>query len=191
LRPETNCADYREPHGDWIRKELNKLDVHARAFLSRSPFVLIGTQDENTNGDVSPRGDRPGFVQALDDGALVIPDRPGNNRMDSFENILRNPAVGLIFVIPGVNETLRINGLGKLTADPGLFARLAVNGKPAVAVLVFTIRAVFMNCAKSFIRSRLWSPESWPARAEMPTLGQILRDQLALRKDSAKLDEFC
>lgn len=137
---------------------------------------------------MSPKGDRPGFVVALDDVTLAIPDRPGNNRLDSWENVLRNPAVGLIFLIPGMDETLRINGEGRLTADPVLCKLLAVEGKPALTVLVVKIGAVYMHCAKAFMRSRLWSPQTWPERAEMPTLGQILRDQLALSQSSQELD---
>ena len=181
-------ALYREPGDGAVRKELSKLDAHARNFLSKSPFVLIGTQDRENHADVSPKGDRPGFVVALDDVTLAIPDRPGNNRLDSWENVLRNPAVGLIFLIPGMDETLRINGEGRLTADPVLCKLLAVEGKPALTVLVVKIGAVYMHCAKAFMRSRLWSPQTWPERAEMPTLGQILRDQLALSQSSQELD---
>lgn len=183
-------AVYRKPHPDVLRKELRKLDGHARKFLGRSPFVLIGTQDEHGNADVSPKGDRPGFVAALDDFTVAIPDRPGNNRLDSWENVLVNPAVGLIFMIPGMNETLRINGEGRITADRTLCDQLAVEGKPAISALVVKIRGVYMHCAKAFIRSRLWTPETWPDRADMPTLGQILRDQLTLAESSADLDNM-
>jgi PPOX class probable FMN-dependent enzyme len=181
-------AIYRPPGDGAVRKELRQLDAHARNFLSRSPFVLIGTQDGEGNADVSPKGDRAGFVAALDDHTLAIPDRPGNNRLDSWDNVLSNPAVGLIFLIPGMNETLRINGEARLTADVELCGRLAVDGKPAITALVVKIRAVYMHCAKAFLRSELWAPGSWPDRATMPTLGQILRDQLALAQSSEDVD---
>ena len=181
-------ALYREPGEGAVRKELRRLDGHARNFLDRSPFVLIGTQDDAGNADVSPKGDRPGFVVALDDFTVAIPDRPGNNRLDSFENVLANPAVGLIFLIPGMNETLRINGEGRLTADRELCGKLSVEGKPALTALVVKVRAVYMHCAKAFMRSKLWAPETWSDRSEMPTLGQILRDQLALAESGEEID---
>ena len=181
-------AAYREPGDIPVRKEMRRLDAHARHFLELSPFVLIGTQDLDGHADVTPKGDRPGFAQALDDQTLIIPDRPGNNRLDTFENIVVNPAVGLLFVIPGMDETLRVNGEGRLTLDESLRERLAVDGKPALSVLVVKIGAVYMHCAKAFMRSKLWSPQTWPPRAEFPTLGQILSDQLALPQETAALD---
>ena len=181
-------ALYRSPGDGAVRKELKKLDAHGHKFLSKSPFVLIGTQDPHGHADVSPKGDRPGFAIALDDFTVAIPDRPGNNRLDSWENVVDNPAVGLLFLIPGMNETLRINGEGKLTADRELCERLAVDGKLAITVLVVKINAVYMHCAKAFMRSQLWEPASWPDRSEMPSLGQILRDQLALADRVEELD---
>jgi PPOX class probable FMN-dependent enzyme len=182
-------AVYREPGDLPVRKEMRALDAHARHFLSKSPFVLIGTQDRDGDADVTPKGDRPGFAQPLDDFTLVIPDRPGNNRLDTWENVLVNPAVGLLFLIPGMDETLRVNGEGRLTFDEDLRHRLAVDGKPALSVLVVQISAVYLHCAKAFMRSKLWSAESWPQRSEFPTLGEIIRDQLALAQESAALDE--
>ena len=179
---------YRPPGDGAVRKELRQLDPHARRFLERSPFVLIGTQDREGHADVSPKGDRAGFCVALDDRTVAIPDRPGNNRLDSFENVMVNPAVGLLFLIPGMNETLRINGEGRLTADRALCERLAVEGKPALTTLIVEIGAIYMHCAKASMRSALWAPESWPDRAEMPTLGQILRDQLALPQSREEVD---
>lgn len=179
---------YRQPSDGAVRKELRRLDGHARTFLSKSPFVVIGSQDKQGNGDVTPRGDRPGFVAVLDDTTIAIPDRPGNNRLDTWENVVQNPAVGLLFLIPGMNETLRINGRGRLTADPDLCARFEVKSRPAIAVLVVEIDAVYMHCAKAFMRSELWKPETWPDRGEMPTLGQIISDQLALSESGEDID---
>ena len=181
-------ALYGTPHDVAIRKQMARLDPHAKGFLARSPFVMIGSQDREGHADVTPKGDRPGFVQVLDDTTLAIPDRPGNNRLDTWQNVVDNPAVGLLFMIPGMNETLRINGTGRLTADADLCARLGMNGRPARAVLVVAVAEVYMHCAKAYIRSELWKPETWPDRADLPTLGEILRDQLAMAETPEALD---
>lgn len=173
-----------------IRKELRALDAHSKNFLAKSPFVLIGSCDGQGNADVTPKGDKPGFVAVLDDHTLAIPDRPGNNRLDTLENILRDPAVGLLFLIPGMNETLRVNGQARITTDEALRTRLAVDGRLPATVIVVKVLACYMHCAKAFMRSELWKPEGWPARAEMPTLGQILKDQLALPQPARETDEW-
>ena len=179
---------YRAPGDGAVKKELRRLDHHARSFLARSPFVLVGSSDDKGNADVTPKGDKPGFVAVLDDNTIAIPDRPGNNRLDTLENVIVNPAVGLLFLIPGMNETLRINGEARLTADPVLREQLAAEGKPPVTVLVVAIKAVYMHCAKAFMRSELWAPGTWPDRASLPTLGRMLRDQLALAENAEALD---
>jgi PPOX class probable FMN-dependent enzyme len=180
---------YKAVHDVAVKKELRFLDAHARNFLSKSPFVLIGSQDDDGNADVTPKGDRPGFVAVLDDVTIAIPDRPGNNRLDTFENIVANPAVGLLFLIPGMNETLRINGEGRITADAGLREKLAVDGREPATVLVVKVKAVYMHCAKAFMRSELWKPETWQPREDMPTLGAILRDHAALAETVSELDD--
>ena len=176
------CKIYKtpEPTAGSMRKELRALDGHCRSFIAKSPFVLIGSSDGAGNADVTPKGDRPGFASVLDETTIAIPDRPGNNRLDTLENILVNPAVGLLFLIPGMNETLRVNGEARITVDQALREQLAVDGKLPLSVVVVRVKAVYMHCAKAFMRSALWQPESWPDRASMPTLGAILRDQLAL-----------
>jgi len=179
-----------EPTAGSIRKELKKLDGHCRAFIARSPFVLIGSSDGKGNADVTPKGDRPGFAAILDDSTIAIPDRPGNNRLDTLENIVANPAVGLLFLIPGMNETLRVNGEARITVDAALRERLAVDGKPPLSVVVVAVHAAYMHCAKAFMRSQLWQKESWPDRASMPTLGEILRDQLALDQSAEQTDRW-
>jgi len=176
------------PDAGSIRKEQKKLDGHCKAFIARSPFVLIGSSDGKGNADVTPKGDRPGFAAILDDNTIAIPDRPGNNRLDSLENIVVNPAVGLLFLIPGMNETLRVNGEARITTDAALRERLAVEGKPPISVVIVTVKAAYMHCAKAFMRSELWKPESWPDRSSMPTLGEILRDQLAADQPAAETD---
>jgi PPOX class probable FMN-dependent enzyme len=181
---------YKSPGDNAVRKELPRLDGHCRSFIAKSPFVLIGSSDGNGNADVTPKGDRPGFVAILDDNNIAIPDRPGNNRLDTLENIVVNPAVGLLFLIPGMNETLRINGHARITADNALRERLAVDGKLPISVTVVSVKAAYMHCAKAFMRSELWKPESWPDRATLPTLGEILRDQLALAQSAEATDQW-
>ncbi|MBI1622077.1 pyridoxamine 5'-phosphate oxidase family protein [Aquamicrobium zhengzhouense] len=180
---------YKQASGRAVAKEMRALDRHARTFLAHSPFVLIGSQDAAGNADVTPKGDRPGFVAVLDDATIAIPDRPGNNRLDTFENLIENPAIGLIFLIPGMNETLRINGKARLTADLALRERFAIDGKLPISVLVVSVDACYMHCAKAFMRSSLWKPETWPDRASLPTLGQILAEQIATNQSGEEVDE--
>ncbi|MEO4001221.1 pyridoxamine 5'-phosphate oxidase family protein [Mesorhizobium sp. CAU 1732] len=179
---------YKQPGDGAVRKQLPTLDHHSKSFIARSPFVLIGTSDDAGNADVTPKGDKPGFVAVLDDTTLAIPDRPGNNRLDTWENLLVNPAIGLLFLIPGMNETLRVNGTARITADETLRTRFAIDGKLPISVLIVTVKAAYMHCAKAFMRSDLWKPDTWPERSSMPTLGEILRDQLALADTAASVD---
>lgn len=173
-----------------IRKELKALDGHCRSFIGKSPFVLIGSSDGTGNTDVTPKGDKPGFAAVLDERTIAIPDRPGNNRLDTLENILLNPSVGLLFLIPGMNETLRVNGDARITVDAGLRERLAVDGKEPQSIVLVTVKAAYMHCAKAFMRSDLWKPETWYDRTTLPTLGQILRDQLALADSAEATDRW-
>ena len=179
-----------EPTAGSIRKELRALDVHCRSFIAKSPFVLVGSSDGQGNADVTPKGDKPGFAAILDETTIAIPDRPGNNRLDTLENIVINPAVGLLFLIPGMNETLRVNGEARITTDPTLRERLAVDGKLPLSVIVISVRAAYMHCAKAFMRSQLWQPESWLDRKTLPTLGEILRDQLAMDQSAKETDRW-
>ncbi|TGP22017.1 MULTISPECIES: MSMEG_1061 family FMN-dependent PPOX-type flavoprotein [unclassified Mesorhizobium] len=133
-------------------------------------------------------GDKPGFAAILDNATVAIPDRPGNNRLDTLENVIRNPSVGLLFLIPGMNETLRVNGDARIAVDATLRERLAVDGKEPQSVIVVTVKAAYMHCAKAFMRSELWKPETWYDRASLPTLGQIIRDQLALSETANEID---
>lgn len=158
-------------------KSMAALDAHARAFIARSPFVCIGTQGAGGRADVSPRGDAPGFVEVLGDRLLAIPDRPGNNRLDSLANILANGAVGLLFMVPGFDETLRVNGRAKLVRDAALLERMAVNGRAPRLAVVVEVEEVFLHCAKAFRRSKLWDPEARQDRGEMPSLSKMILDQ--------------
>lgn len=167
---------YPEPKGRAVTKVFHRLEEHSRRFISLSPFVMIATQGPG-GADVSPKGDHPGFIQVLDDVTVAIPDRPGNNRLDGYENILANPAVGLIFLIPGINETFRINGTGEIRDDEDLLARFEMSGKLPRTCLVVTVQEAFMHCAKAFMRSRLWDPEARVPRDTLPTAAQMMRAQ--------------
>jgi len=139
----------------------DRLDSFGRDFLERCPFLVLGTADEHGALDASPKGDAPGFVLVEDDRTIVIPDRPGNKLVFGHLNVLRNPRVGILFMIPGTPETLRINGRAELTRDPALLERLAARGRPAVLGLRIRIDQCFFHCAKAFLRSNLWQPERW------------------------------
>lgn len=164
-------------HAIAVQKSMSRLDDHAKAFVARAPFLCIGTQSPEGRADVSPRGDAPGFVQLLDDRTLLIPDRPGNNRLDTLSNIVANPAVGLIFMVPGFDDTLRINGRAQVSRDPALLARFAVNGRLPTVTIVVTIDEAFLHCAKAFRRSRLWDAEAQQDRSQMPSLVKMILDQ--------------
>jgi PPOX class probable FMN-dependent enzyme len=160
-------------------KTMRRIERYARQYIGLSPFCCLATSDGKGNADVTPRGDKPGFVRVIDDKTLLIPERPGNNRMDSLRNIIENPAVGLLFLVPGFEDTLRVNGQGRVTKDPGLLADSAVDGKlPKFGVLV-AVEEAFFHCAKAFRRSRLWDPSAQVARNTMPTLARIIMDQMA------------
>jgi PPOX class probable FMN-dependent enzyme len=166
-----------EPLPIVANKEMPRLDRYCRQFIEMSPFLCLGTAAADGHIDMSPRGDPAGFVKIVDDRTIVIPDRQGNQRVDSMQNITENPNVGVIFFLPGVEETLRIRGRATLTRDAGLLSGMEVNGKaPKLGILV-AIDAVFFQCAKALIRSKLWHPKTPIKRSEFPSFGQIARDQ--------------
>ena len=173
-----------------VQKCQPALDKHARAFIQRSPFLCLGTQDLAGNADVSPRGDPAGFVKILDEQTLAIPDRPGNNRLDSLTNILSNPSVGLLFLIPGFDDTLRVSGTARLVTEPELLAGMAVNGKVPNLAIVVTVTEVFMHCAKAFRRSHLWDPAHFQDRREMPSLSKIILDQTSGAPGKAEMEKI-
>ena len=158
-------------------KEMPRLDKHCRQFIEMSPFLCLGTVGADGHIDMSPRGDPPGFVEIIDDVTLLIPERQGNQRVDSMINITENPRVGLIFFLPGVEETLRIRGHVSITRDPNLLQPLALNGKTPKLGLVVEIDQVFFQCAKALIRSKLWDPATPIERGEFPSYAEIARDQ--------------
>jgi len=158
-------------------KSQTSLDQHAQAFIARSPFLCIGTQNRDGRADVSPRGDPPGFVRILDRHTLAIPDRPGNNRLDTQVNILANPTVGLLFIIPGFDDTLRVNGKAKLVNDPAVLEGMSIKDRAPKLAIVVRVDEVFLHCAKAFRRSQLWNPEHFQDRKTMPSLSKIILDQ--------------
>ncbi len=162
-----------------VRCVLPSLDQHHRAFIALSPFIVISSADANGMTDVSPRGDLPGFVTVLDEQTLVIPDRPGNKKLVTLSNILGNPNVALIFFVPGRVDSLRVNGKVRITTDPTLLAPLAVQEKSPKSGLVVTVEQAWLHCGKALIRSRLWELETQIAPDALPTLGQMLADQIA------------
>jgi hypothetical protein len=184
-------ARFRAPSELSLRKELDHLDHNCRRFIALSPFLCLATTDQDGRLDNSPRGDAPGFVQVQDDRTLLIPDRPGNNRLDSLTNIVRNPQVGLLFFIPGVTEMLRVNGRARIVTRQDLLARFTVNNRaPAVAILVET-QEVFLHCSKALIRSRLWQEDAKVNRkAALPSLGQMIAEVLDRQPAAATVAEY-
>ena len=163
-----------------VKKQITRLDVHCRAFIAHAPFMLLATSDAQGRCDVSPKGDPAGFVRVLDDTHLVIPDRPGNKRLDGMRNILANPHVGLLFLVPARGETLRVNGRACITRDADLLATLAVEGKVPRLAIGVEVEEVFLHCAKAFKRSGLWEPERWPDISRLVTSAKIFHDQVRI-----------
>ena len=155
-------------------KVISYMDEHCRGFIAKSPFLTLSTADESGFCDVSPRGDKAGFVYVLNDKQLIIPERPGNKRMDSMRNILSNPNIGLLFLIPGLGETLRINGKASVIHDEELLEKMAVNGKSPLLGISVDVEECFIHCAKAFKRSELWNPETWADKEELPKGAKIL-----------------
>jgi PPOX class probable FMN-dependent enzyme len=169
---------YGEPSERAVKKQLGRLEKHSRAFIGLSPFLVIASTDPSGRCDASPKGDAPGFVQVLDDQTLLIPDRLGNNRIDTIGNLLTSPGVGLIFMVPGLRETLRVNGKAQITRDAALLASCAVGGKVPRSGILVAVDEVYFHCGKALIRSDLWNPSKHIAQADFPSLGRIITDQI-------------
>jgi PPOX class probable FMN-dependent enzyme len=172
-------------------KELTALDQHCRAYLALSPFMMMGTQNKEGLGDVSPRGDLPGFVKVIDENTIAIPGRPGNNRLDSLSNILENPNVGLIFLVPGVNETLRINGRAEIRDDQDLKKMFEVNGNLPRCVILVHMDTAYMHCAKALMRSKLWDPSVQIERNQLPSMSEwmVAHNTLEIKPESTEVME--
>lgn len=179
---------YPPAQGLAVTKSIGFIDRHARAFIALSPFLALATQSPDGRADVSPRGDPPGFVKVLDTKRLLIPDRSGNNRLDSLSNILANPAVGLLFLIPGFEDTLRVNGKARLTRDPALLAGMEMQGKAPKCGIEVTVEELFFHCAKAFKRARLWEAEAQVPRSALPGLGRIILEQTELAKKMSEAE---
>jgi PPOX class probable FMN-dependent enzyme len=166
-------------------KNIDHLNRYARDFLARSPFLVLSTASATGAQDASPKGDAPGFVAIEDDRHIVIPDRPGNKLAYGLENILENPSVGVLFLIPGTPETLRINGRAEITKDPELLGSLAARGRPAVLGIRVSVEECFFHCAKAFLRSKLWKPEDWGERHQV-SFGRMFAEQANADAEAAK-----
>ena len=171
-------ALYPSPHPRALGKQLGSLDRHCRHFIGLSPFVVIASGAPGACLDASPRGGEPGFIRVRDDATLLIPDAPGNNRLDTLENIIADSRVGLIFLVPGVDETLRVNGRARLSDDPSLLAAFADAKRVPRLVIEIKIVEVYLHCAKALMRSKLWGPKHRVDRAVLPTLGRMINDQI-------------
>lgn len=179
---------YKQPGGGAVGKDIAQIDAHFANFIALSPFLCIGTTSENGFGDVSPRGGEPGFVHVIDERTLAMPDRPGNNRLDSLGNITRNAGVGLLFFVPGFEDTLRVNGVARLTTDPTLVARFTDDGKPPRSVVVIDVKEAYLHCVKAIKRAGLWAQDAQVDRATFPTAGHVYRDQLKLEIPGEAID---
>lgn len=184
---EQLTALYDPPTERVILKQINHLDDYCRQFIAASPFCILATCGA-AGVDCSPRGDQPGFVEVADDKTLLIPDRRGNNRIDSLKNIIENPAVGMIFLVPGVNETFRVNGQARISVDPTLCERFVMNDKLPKCVLVVTVQEAFMQCARALVRSDLWNPAKQIPRNTLPSMGTILAAHTGGKVDPAEYD---
>ena len=171
--PEQLRDFYDAPMGVAIRKDIGELDDMCRRLIAAAPMVFVATHSEDGRGDVSPRGGPPGFVTVLDDRHLAIPDATGNRRLDTLENIVSSGRIALIFIIPGRDTTLRVNGSAVVTAAPDVLERLTPVGKPPRTAIVVETEEVYAHCPKAFIRSKLWDPDTWPDPASLPTSAEV------------------
>lgn len=175
---------YHEPSERAVRKQLDRLDAHCRRFVSLSPFLVIASTDADGRVDASPRGGDPGFVKLLDDRTVLVPDSPGNNRLDSLQNLIGCAGVGMLFLIPGVDETLRINGTASLKTDAALIDLCASERRRPPLVIAVEVREAYLHCAKALMRSKLWDPRAQQERSVLPSMGQMLKEQIGLHGEA-------
>lgn len=161
-----------------LRKQLDRLDPHCLRFIALSPFVVLASHGADGELDASPRGGEPGFVHVPDDRTLLLPDSPGNNRLDTLSNVVATGRLGLLFMIPGVDETLRVNGRASLTDEPAMLAPFAGRSRPPKLAIRVEVAQAYLHCAKALMRSSLWDPASRVERASLPTMGQMIHDQI-------------
>jgi PPOX class probable FMN-dependent enzyme len=173
----------RSPGRRAANKQIDHLDHHCREFIAHSPFAVVATTNPDGTGDASPKGGPPGFVRVLDDHRLAMGELPGNGRVDGYRNLLANPAVGLIFLVPGLGETLRVNGRGYVVTDPAVLEACALDGRRPVLALGVEVAEAFIHCAKALRRANLWEPDRWPDRAGMPTVACMLAEHAGIEGD--------
>lgn len=181
---------YSEAKGRAVQKQIDHIDVHCARFIGLSPFVVIASVDSHGALDASPRGGAPGFVRVADARTLLMPDSPGNNRLDTLTNIMATGSVGLLFMIPGVDETLRVNGTARLNDDASILSTFAGDKRTPKLVIEVTVSEAYLHCAKAFMRSQLWSPASVVDRAALPTMGEMLSDQTGMPGAPETQDEM-
>ena len=179
-----------EPEAMIEAKVLDHVDPHARRFIAHSPFLTLATADAAGRADCSPRGDYPGFVKVLGERTLAMPDRTGNKIADSFRNLAENDGVGLLFFVPGLRETLRVNGSAYVTDEPDVLARMRTEAKEPMLAIVVRVEQVYFHCGRALIRSRLWDPASQALADELPSAGEIVSDQLGMDLDPAQFDQL-
>ncbi|MFE2865135.1 MSMEG_1061 family FMN-dependent PPOX-type flavoprotein [Embleya sp. NPDC059259] len=189
VAPHEVRARLGEPEAPARAKILDRIDEHFHRFIAHSPFLALATADAAGRADSSPRGDHPGFVKVLDEHTLAIPDRPGNRIADSFRNLAENDGVGLLFLIPGLRETLRVNGRAYPTDEPDVLARMQTEGRSAELALIVEVEQAYFHCGRALIRSRLWDPASQSLAAELPSAGEAVVGQLGLDIDPTLIDQ--
>jgi len=170
-------------------KDIGRVDSHMGRFIGLSPLCLVATADASGKQDVTPRGDPPGSFKVLDERTIALADRPGNNRLDTLKNLLENPEIALIFLIPGITETVRVAGTARLSVDPGLLASMAVQGKEPKCAIVVSVRQAYLHCAKALLRSRLWQPDYAQPRGTFPSISRMVGDQIGLSEEDKKTAE--
>ena len=170
-------------------KDIGRIDVHMARFIGLSPICLVSTADKAGQQDVTPRGDPPGTFKVIDEHTIALADRPGNNRLDTLKNLIENPEIALIFLLPGVAETVRVAGTARLSVDPELLASMAVQGKEPKCAIVVSVRQAYLHCAKALLRSRLWSPDYVQPKGSFPSIARMIGDQVGLSEDEKKARE--
>jgi len=187
--PDDLRTMYRQPRGGAVDKVVDRLDQHCLDFLAASPLLVLSTADGDGRCDGSPKGGEPGFARALDEHRVAWADSSGNNRLDSFENIVRNPNVAALFLVPGLDETFRINGTAELSTDPELCSQFELGGRPAKVVCVVTVREAYLHCAKALRRASIWEPATWPSDGDRPDAMCMLRDHARIDVETEALRE--
>ena len=180
---------YPPAKGRSVAKQIDHLDVHCKRFIALSPFVVLASANGEGDPDSSPRGGAPGFVHVVNEHTVLIPDSPGNNRLDTLSNLAETGKIGLLFMIPGVDETLRVNGQVRLTTDAASLAPFVGDSRVRLAIQVTVVDA-YLHCAKAFMRSKLWHPETWVDRASLPTMGEMLNDQTGTHSPPESREEM-